>query len=51
MVALCGFAVCPMSFENMSSAIEAISGSTPKNISFCSSLNGYILTLQKQILK
>jgi len=42
--------VCPLSFEDMSTVIEACSGSAPKNTSCCSSLNGYILTLQKQML-
>lgn len=42
--------VCPLSFEDMSSVIEACSGSAPKNTSCCSSLNDYILTLQKQML-
>ncbi|KAH9315016.1 hypothetical protein KI387_023643, partial [Taxus chinensis] len=42
--------VCPLSFEDTSSVVQACSGSTPSNASCCGSVNNYILTMQKQML-
>ncbi|XP_057851214.1 uncharacterized GPI-anchored protein At1g61900 isoform X2 [Cryptomeria japonica] len=42
--------VCPLSFEDTSAVVEACSGPFPSNSSCCSTVNNYILTMQKQML-